>query len=119
MSILKGRALYTELTRRLRKAGAAGVTTIRGHWGFSSDEPAYGDKFARLTSYAPTYTTYIDQPGKVAQVWPVIDELTAEHGIVTSLFVPAYRERRGQHVGGELRLAQTAPRRHGSARDPS
>jgi PII-like signaling protein len=106
---VNGRALYTELTRRLREAGAAGVTTIRGHWGFSSDEPPYGDKFARLTSHAPTYTTYIDQPAKVAEVWPVIDELTAEHGIVTSLFVPAYRERNGEHIRGGLRIAPIPP----------
>ena len=26
-------------------------------------------------------------------MWPLIDELTAEHGIVTSLLVPGYRER--------------------------
>ncbi|MBD0282641.1 MAG: DUF190 domain-containing protein [Thermoleophilaceae bacterium] len=107
---LNGRALYTELTRRLREAGAAGVTTIRGHWGFSSDEPPHGDKFARFTSHAPTYTTYIDRPAKVAAVWPVIDEVTAEHGIVTSSFVPAYRERRGQRVGGSLRLADVTAR---------
>jgi PII-like signaling protein len=103
---VNGRALYTELTRRLREAGAAGVTTIRGHWGFSSDEPPHGDKFARLTSHAPTYTTYIDRPAKVAEVWPIIDEVTAEHGIVTSLLVPAYRERWGERVGGGLRLAE-------------
>jgi PII-like signaling protein len=106
---VNGRALYTELTRRLREAGAAGVTTVRGYWGYSSDEPPHGDKFARLTSHAPTYTTYVDRPGKVADVWPIIDELTAEHGIVTSLFVPAYRERRGEHVGGGLRLAEITP----------
>lgn len=117
---VNGRALYTELTRRLREAGAAGVTTIRGHWGFSSDEPPHGDKFARFTSHAPTYTTYIDRPSKVAEVWPIIDELTAEHGIVTSLFVPAYRERRGERVGGGLRLSQiTAPGPQTSPRDPS
>jgi PII-like signaling protein len=103
---VNGRALYTELTRRLRRAGAAGVTTIRGHWGFSSDEAPHGDKFARFTSHAPTYTTYINRPSKVAEVWPIIDELTAAHGIVTSLFVPAYRERRGERVGGGLRLAE-------------
>jgi PII-like signaling protein len=104
------RTLHTELTRRLREAGPAGVTTIRGHWGFSSDEPPYGDKFARFASHAPTYTTYIDRPSKVAEVWPIIDELTTEHGIVTSLFVPAYRERRGERVGGGLRLADVPPR---------
>ena len=117
---VNGRALYTELTRRLREAGAAGVTTIRGHWGFSSDEPPHGDKFARFASHAPTYTTYVDRPAKVAEVWPIIDEVTAEHGIVTSLFVPAYRERRGERVGGGLRLSQiTAPVRRTSPRAPS
>lgn len=29
----------------------------------------------------------------LAEAWPLIDELTTEHGIVTSLFVPGYRER--------------------------
>jgi PII-like signaling protein len=106
---VNGRALYTELTRRLREAGAAGATTIRGHWGFSSDEHPYGDRFARLTSHAPTYTTYIDRPAKVAELWPIIDDLTARHGIVTSLFVPAYRERRGEHVHGGLDLAEVLP----------
>jgi PII-like signaling protein len=117
---VNGRALYTELGRRLREAGAAGITTIRGHWGFSSDEPPHGDKFARFTSHAPTYTTYVDRPSKVAEVWPIIDELTADHGIVTSLFVPAYRERRGEHRGGGLRLAEiTVPGRRTSSRGPS
>jgi PII-like signaling protein len=106
-----GRALYTELTRRLREGGAAGATTVRGHWGFASDERPHGDRFARLTSHAPTYTTYIDRPTRVAELWPVIDEVTSEHGIVTSLFVPAYRERRGERVAGGLRLAHILPPR--------
>jgi PII-like signaling protein len=102
----EGRALYTELTRRLRIAGAAGVTTILGEWGFSSDEAPYGDKPGTLASHVPTYTIYIDHPQKVAEVWPIIDEVTAEHGIVTSLFVPAYRERVGEIVHGRLGLAE-------------
>jgi PII-like signaling protein len=117
---VNGRALYTELTRRLRAAGAAGATTIRGHWGFSSDEHPHGDRFARFASHAPTYTTYIDTPSRVAEHWPIVDEVTAEHGIVTSLFVPAYRERRGERVGGSLRLPKiTAPSRRTSSRGPS
>lgn len=80
---VEGRSLYTELTRRLRDAGAAGVTTIRGEWGFSSDEPPHGDKLGRLASHAPTYTVYVDRPARVAELWPLVDRLTAEHGIVT------------------------------------
>ena len=97
-----GRPLHSELVRRLREAGAAGATTILGDWGFSSDERPYGDRLGRVSSHRPTYTVYIDRPRKVAEVWPLIDELTAAHGIVTSLRVPGYRERSGDTVHGAL-----------------
>ena len=103
---VNGRALYSELTRRLREAGAAGATTILGDWGFSSDEPPHGDKLGRVTSHRPTYTVYIDRPEKVAEVWPLIDETTAEHGIVTSSSVPGYRERAGETVYGTLAVPE-------------
>jgi PII-like signaling protein len=83
-----GRALYSELTRLLRESGGAGATTILGDWRVSSDEPPHGDVFGRIASHRPTYTVYIDRPDKVAELWPVIDRLTAYHGIVTSLLVP-------------------------------
>jgi PII-like signaling protein len=98
----RGRPLYSELTRRLRMAGAAGATTILGDWGFSSDEHPHGDRLGRIASHRPTYTVYIDRPDRVAEVWPLIDEVTAEHGIVTSLVVPGYRERAGETEHGAL-----------------
>jgi hypothetical protein len=55
-----------------------------------------------VASHRPTYTVYIDRPEKVAEIWPLVDELTAEHGIVTSLIVPGYRERAGETVHGTL-----------------
>jgi PII-like signaling protein len=100
-----GRPLYGELTRRLREAGAAGATTVLGEWGFSSDEPPHGDKLGRVASHRPTYTVCIDRPARMAELWPIIDELTVEHGIVTSLFVPGYRERAEDTAHGSLRLA--------------
>jgi PII-like signaling protein len=99
---VQGRPLYAELTRRLRIAGAAGATTILGDWGFSSDEHPHGDRLGTLTSHRPTYTVCIDRPERIAELWPVIDEVTAEHGIVTSLRVPGYRERSGETVNGTL-----------------
>lgn len=114
-----GRALYSELTRRLREIGAAGATTILGDWGFSGDERPYGDKLGRVASHRPTYTVYIDRPGKVAEAWPMIDELTAEHGIVTSLLVPGYRERTGDIVHGSLDVPERLvnPRQPAGERD--
>ena len=104
-----GRPLYSELTRRLREAGAAGATTVLGEWGFSSDEPPHGDKLGRIKSHRPTYTVCIDRPARIAELWPVIDELTAEHGIVTSRFVPGYRERAGTVAHGSLSVAGARP----------
>lgn len=86
-----GRALHSELVRRLRGAGAAGATTILGDWGFSGDERPYGDRLGCVTSHRPAYTVYVDRPAKVAETWPLIDELTAEHGIVTSRLVSQVR----------------------------
>src|SRR4051794_3807999 len=91
-----GGALYTTLTRRLRAAGAAGITTLRGEWGFSSDEQPFGDRFGTLASHVPTYTVLVDRPRQMAQLWPIVDEVTSEHGVVTAAFVPAYRERAGE-----------------------
>ena len=103
---VNGRVLHAELTRRLRELGAAGATTILGDWGFSSDEPPHGDKVGTVASHRPTYTIYVDRPEKVAEIWPAIDELTASHGVVTSLLVPGYRERAGDSVQGALELPQ-------------
>lgn len=95
-------ALYSELTRRVRAAGGAGTTTILGDWGFSSDEQPHGDRLGRVASHRPTYTVYIDRPEKVLELWPMIDALTVDHGIVTAALVPGYRERAGDVTHGRL-----------------
>jgi PII-like signaling protein len=94
-----GRALHGELVRCLREGGAAGATTLLGDWGYSSDERPHGDRLGRVTSHRPTCTVCVDRPQRIAEVWPLVDELTAEHGIVTSSFVPGYRERSGDAPG--------------------
>jgi len=75
---------------------------ILSDWGFSSDEHPHGDRFGRIASHRPTYTVYVDRPDRVAAVWPLIDEATAEHGLVTSRVVPGYRERAGDTEHGAL-----------------
>jgi PII-like signaling protein len=102
-----GGALYTTLTRRLREAGSAGITTLRGEWGFSSDEKPFGDRFGTAASHVPTYTVLVDRPSKIAEIWPIVDELTADHAVVTAAFVPAYRERAGKIENGQLTVRGT------------
>jgi hypothetical protein len=55
-----------------------------------------------LASHVPTYTVFVDRPSKIAEVWPIVDEITVEHGVVTAAFVPAYRERAGEIEHGRL-----------------
>ncbi len=99
---VQGGAMYTTLTRRLRRGGGAGITTLRGEWGFSSDERPFGDRIATLASHMPTYTVFVDRPRKIAELWPMVDEITSHHGVVTAAFVPAYRERAGALRHGAL-----------------
>ncbi|MEA2227972.1 MAG: hypothetical protein QOF04_1602, partial [Solirubrobacteraceae bacterium] len=100
-----GEPQHHALTRRLREAGAAGATTIVGDWGFLGEERPHGDRLGRVTSHRPACTTCIDRPERLAELWPLIDEVTAEHGTVTALPVLGYRERSGDTVHGRLEPA--------------
>jgi PII-like signaling protein len=93
----------TLLTRRIREAGGAGITTIRGEWGFSADERPFGDRLGSR-SHVPTYTVVVDRPRRIRELWPVVDAVTAEHGVVTAAVVPAYRERAGGVENGNLKM---------------
>jgi PII-like signaling protein len=88
-----GGAVYTTLTRGVREGGGAGITTLRGEWGFSSGEHPFGDRFGTLTAHTPAYTVLVDRPSRIASLWPVVDEATARHGVVTATLVSHYRER--------------------------
>ena len=79
------------LTRRLREAGAAGSTTLLGEWGFSGDERPFGDRLGRIDSHRPTVTVCIERAERIAELWPIVDEFTAEHGTVTCSPVADYR----------------------------
>jgi PII-like signaling protein len=84
-----GRPLYQELVRRLRRSGAGGATTLRGVWGFHGDHAPHGDKLFQLRRHVPTLTIVIDRPDRIMDAFAIVDELTAERGLVTSEMVPA------------------------------
>jgi PII-like signaling protein len=100
-----GRALHLELIRRLRQAGAAGATAVRGIWGFHGTHAPHGDKLLSLRRHVPILTTVIDTPERIGGLFPIIDELTREQGLVTSEVVPAMSAYAGSEQRGGLRLA--------------
>jgi PII-like signaling protein len=79
---------YVEIVRWLRAAGAAGVTTLRGVWGYHGDHAPHGDSAWQLRRRVPVLTVIVDRPESVTRWWGLLDELTAETGLVTSELVP-------------------------------
>jgi PII-like signaling protein len=88
-----GRPLYASLVRRLREAGAAGATALRGVWGYHGDHAPHGDRFLALRRRVPVVTVVVDTPERVRRWYEIVDELTDETGLVTSEMVPAARAR--------------------------
>jgi PII-like signaling protein len=100
-----GRPLNLEIIRRLRESGAAGATSLRGIWGFHGDHLPHGDGFFQVRRRVPVVTITIDTPQRIARSFEIIDELTAEHGLVTSEMVPAMVALSQARKVGGLKLA--------------
>ena len=103
------RPLHTELIRALRRAGAAGATSLRGIWGYHGDHEPHGDVFWQLRRRVPVLTVIVDTPDRIRDWFAIVDEFTDETGLVTSELVPAYRVTGPQLRHGGLRLADPAP----------
>jgi PII-like signaling protein len=86
-----GRPIHRAIVRRLRAAGISGATTQRGMWGFHGDHPPHGDRLLQLGRHVPAVTIVIDTPERIQTAFDLIDDLTAEHGLVTCETVPAVR----------------------------
>jgi PII-like signaling protein len=86
----EGRPLFIELIRELRAAGAAGATVLRGVRGFYGDAEPVHDRFLSVRRHAPVTAVIVDRPPQIARLWPRIEALTDDAGLVTSELVPAY-----------------------------
>jgi PII-like signaling protein len=100
-----GRSLSLEIVRRLRESDAAGATNLRGIWGFHGDHAPHGDRFLQVRRHVPVITIAIDTPERSARSFQIIDELTSEHGLVTSEMVPAMSAMSDTERWGGLQLA--------------
>jgi PII-like signaling protein len=100
-----GQPLHLAIVRRLREAGAAGATCLRGIWGFHGEHTPHGDKLLQIRRHVPVCTITIDTPERTARSFQIIDELTSDHGLVTSEMVPAVAAMSQSETRGGLRLA--------------
>ncbi|HVV90928.1 MAG TPA: DUF190 domain-containing protein, partial [Solirubrobacterales bacterium] len=98
--------VHTALVRRLREAGLAGATALRGIWGFHGDHAPHGDRALSLARHVPVTTIVVDRPERIAAGFDIVDELTAERGLVTSEMVPAMTSVHGEETHGGLDLSR-------------
>lgn len=101
------RPLHLEIVRRLaRETDAAGATVLRGIWGFHGDHAPHGDRVFQVRRHVPVCTIVIDRPDRIARSFRVVDEITGDHGLVTSEMVPAAQAMSAAETRGGLRLAR-------------
>ncbi len=99
--------IHRSLIRRLRESNTArGATSLRGIWGFHGNHEPHGDKLLQLGRHVPVTTIVIDTPDRIARAFDVIDEVTQEHGLVTSEMVPALLALNDDKHRGGLQLAR-------------
>jgi PII-like signaling protein len=83
-----GHPLHRVLVQRLRHERLAGATTLRGVWGFDDDQPPHGDGLWQVRRHAPVMTIAVDAHERIAEVFAVVEEVTADRGLVTVETVP-------------------------------
>lgn len=102
----EGHPIHSSLIRALRESGSAGATALRGVWGFHGDHAPHGDRLLQLRRHVPVVTIVVDTPQRIATAFEIVDELTAEGGLVTSEMVPALRAISDEEKRGGLRLSR-------------
>lgn len=101
-----GMPIHRALIRRLLASEhSSGATVLRGIWGFHGDHAPHGDKFIQLGRHVPVTTIIVDIPENIARSFDIVDELTQEHGLVTSEMVPALVAVDGEDRRGGTSLA--------------
>ena len=101
----EGEPLHLAIIRGLRRADAAGATSLRGLWGFHGDHAPHGDKLFQIRRHVPVCTIVVDTPERVGKWFQIVDELTAAEGLVTSEMVPAAAAISATETHGGLKLA--------------
>ena len=97
------RALVQQL---LHSQTARGATVLRGVWGFFGDHKPHGDKPFQIARKVPVTTIVVDTPESIARSFDIIDQVTTEHGLVTSEMVPAALSLSESQRLGDITLAK-------------
>ena len=87
-----GRPLYQAIVERVREAGLAGATVVRGIEGFGADSRIHTSRILRLSEDLPVVIEIVDTAERIDEIVPVLDEMVGE-GMLTleRVQIVAYR----------------------------
>nr|WP_296073268.1 DUF190 domain-containing protein [uncultured Actinoplanes sp.] len=74
--------LYTEIVHRAHRCGLAGATVLRGIEGFGASQRVHTTRLLSLSEDLPVVVVIVDEPAKVRDFLPELDELVAEGLVV-------------------------------------
>jgi PII-like signaling protein len=100
-----GRPIHRALIQQLKDSEhASGATALRAIWGFRGAERPHGDRFLQLARHVPVTTIILDTAPNIAACYPIVDEMTADEGLVTCEVLPALLEVHAGRSHGALDL---------------
>jgi len=76
------RPLYTEIVHRAHAAGMAGATVLRGIEGYGASNLVHTTRLLSLSEDLPVMVIVVDEPGKIRDFLPQLDELVGEGLVV-------------------------------------
>lgn len=94
----EGQPLYEAIVRRVRAAGGAGATVLRGIEGFGAHSRIHTARILRLSEDLPIVIEVVDRADRIDGLLPLLDEMIRE-GLVTIERVDILKyvaERKGQ-----------------------
>ena len=87
-----GKPLYEAIVERVREAGMAGATVLRGIEGFGANSRIHTSRLLRLSQDLPVVIEIVDLADRIESIMPTLDEMIGE-GMITleKVQVIAYR----------------------------
>jgi uncharacterized protein len=74
--------LYTEIVHRAHQRGLAGATVLRGIEGFGASNRVHTTRLLSLSEDLPVVVLIVDEPAKIRDFLPELDELVVEGLVV-------------------------------------
>ena len=93
----EGKPLFEAIVHRVREAGGAGATVLRGIEGFGAHSRIHTARILRLSEDLPIVIEIVDTAERIDALIPALDEMI-EDGLVTIETVRILRYRPGREA---------------------